>query len=340
MRRELIASIVVLSLLSLSLPAVAEDYTLPGGTYNNIGLSATLTLDVNVTLLNLAPYPKFIVVNPLYDFKVYRMGNSETMVYSNTTSGGFAHILPPDLSKNTLNYRVGFWVYPYETVKVEFSITRVHNYALPLQDYSDPCGTNVGLILLRYENGTLVSGEVGESNDLSSPTCGVIYPQLLNYPMVINFNQLLPSLDGYIKMLKYRGRVGMVIKDVPDSTDDNSTVNREFPLFFALSEPLLFQGAGEDNYTPPYSMMYSDYLNFILGYRGFSMKRTHESVKKPENSLFKLTDRLLSGGSVPSPKKPNVSAKPLDFPIWVIYMGRGVNSLSIEYDVWWDNLTG
>ncbi len=342
-RKALSLAMISLFILSLSLNALAEDYTLPGGDYNNIGLKGELVMSVNVTLVNLAPYPKFVVVNPLYDFQVYRLGGNESMRgVKNETTGSTVHYLPPDLSKNTLNYRVGFWVYAYETVKVAFRITEARHYTLPLKDYSDDCSGSAGISVLRYENGTLIGGEINSVQDLNQPVCGVVYPQLLNSPLVIRFNDILPSMDGYVKMLKYEGSVELKITDVPDSAGVNDTPDREFPLLFAVSEPLLFENATSYEYEPPYSMNYTDYMNFILGYRGLSMKKGSPTTPQTneENGLFPLTGNLISGISVPEAQKTETTIKPLNFPVWVVYMGPGVNTLEIKYRVKWENYSG
>lgn len=338
-------SILVLSLLFLSLPVFvsSETYTLPGENYNNIGLRGQLMMSVNVTLVNLAPYPKFIVVNPLYDFKVYRGDNGEWLVgYLNETSGEMVYTPSPKTLGNTLNYRIGFWIYPYETVKVEFSITSEHEYYLPLRDYRDSCPEDVGLYILEYENGSLVGGRMHSYKNLDYPICGVAYPQLLNYPLVIRFNEVLPSMDGYIKMLGYEGVVKFKITDVPDSADDNSTSKIEFPLFFAVSQPVIFHNATMSDFQPNYSMKYSDYLNFILGYRG--LKTTRSSSQEPQkdtsDGLFKLTNSLISGTTIKKPEIKEPVVEPLDFPIWVVYMGKDVNTLEISYRVKWNNYRG
>ncbi|NJF25829.1 hypothetical protein [Thermococcus sp. Bubb.Bath] len=342
-RKALSLAMVSLFLLSISLNALAEDYSLPGGDYNNIGLKGELVMWVNVTLVNLAPYPKFVVVNPLYDFQVYRFGGTEAMRgVKNETTGSTVHYLPPDLSKNTLNYRVGFWVYAYETVKVAFRITEARHYTLPLKDYSDDCSGSVGISVLRYENGTLVGGKINSVHDLNQPVCGVIYPQLLNSPVVIRLNDILPSMDGYVKMLKYEGSVEFKITDVPDSAGVNDTSEKEFPLLFAVSEPLLFANATSYEYEPPYSMNYTDYMDFILKYRGLSMKKESHAIHQTSegNGLFPLTNSLISGVSVPEVQKTEPTIKPLDFPIWIVYMGPGVNTLEIRYRVKWENYSG
>ncbi|ASJ01960.1 hypothetical protein A3L09_01125 [Thermococcus profundus] len=334
----------MISLLFLSLPALAENYPLPGQDYNNIGVRGELILDVNVTLINLAPYPKFVVVNPFYDFQVYRMNNDEAMVgFRNETSGEIVHVLPQDLSKNTLNYRVGFWVYPYETVKVAFRITQEHHYTLSLKDYRDSCSGDAGIESQNYENGTLTGGRINVVEDLSQPICGVVYPQLLNYPLVVRFNEIMPSMDGYVKMLKYEGTIKMELTDVPDTQDDNSTLNREFPLFFAVSEPVIFYNATSYGYEPTYSMNFSEYMNFILGYRGLENPAPSgaDIPQRKDSGLFKLTNRLISGPTMPElPETPTIKKYPLDFRIWVVYMGEGVNSFEIKYSVRWDNYAG
>ena len=336
----------VLSLLFLSLPALAESdsYTLPGENYNNIGLKGQLIMSINVTLINLAPYPKFIVVNPFYDFKVYRKDNGEWMVgYLNESSGEMFYNLSRESLENTLNYRVGFWIYPYETVKVQFSITEAHKYYLPLKDYSESCPNSVGFYILNYENGTLTGGKIHAYENLNYPICGVIYPQLLNYPLVIRFNEILPSMDGYIKMLKYEGIVNFKITDVPDSADNNSSSNIDFPLFFAVSQPVIFYNSTSTEYLPPYSMKYSDYLGFILKYRGIAPETKDsntQQTRKGGEGLFKLTNSLISGPTIKRTSPTSPTIEPLDFPIWVIYMGKDVNTLEISYRVEWNNYRG
>ncbi|HIP75547.1 MAG TPA: hypothetical protein EYH13_05410, partial [Thermococcus paralvinellae] len=70
--------LLVFLLIGTSLNAFVngEDYPLPGSDYN-IGVKAEVMVDLNVTLVNAAHYPKFVVVNPRYDFIVHRKGSDE-----------------------------------------------------------------------------------------------------------------------------------------------------------------------------------------------------------------------------------------------------------------------
>ncbi|WP_297437314.1 hypothetical protein [Thermococcus sp.] len=310
----------------------ATTYTLPGSTsygysYNNIGLLGTVSMEVNVTLLNTAPFPKFIIVNPRYDFRVNRLGGSEAMgSYLNGTQP--VHILPPSLSRNTLNYRVGFWIYPYEAVVVTFIINQNYSYRIPMQDYRDACGGGDQLSELSYTNGTLTSGHILTKDDIGTMVCGVVYPELLNAPEIIYMQSLFPLRDGNIKVLEYEGVVHFNITNVPS--------NGEFRTFFAAAIPVIFKGANITGFTPNYTMMYSDYVKtFIWRYMGVEAPSSPQppSVPQPSN-MFQLTSTLITGPSVePAVTRPPAEPE-FDFPVWIILMGKEVE---ITYHISWMN---
>ncbi len=329
--------IFLISLIAVAVVAIplsnADSYSIPGNGYNNMGLKGVVTFSINVTLVNLAPYPKFVVVNPRYNFVVHRFNDSESM-YAVQNGTSIVHVLPPDLQSNTLNYRVGFWMFPYEVVNVTFSITKVYPYSVNLRPYSDNCKGRDGLTYVRYVNATLVSGKINEYPDISLPVCGVVYPQLLNAPEFINFNYIMAMDSGYVRMLKYSGYVEFNLTNVPNE-------GGHFPLFFAVSVPLIFFNATQYDYTPSPNMNYSSYVSFLLDYRGISVSQPQVQLPHhPSNSLFNLTGSLISGVKIVKPELSFPSLKGLNFPVWLIYMSGGTKSFTIRYKVRWSSWNG
>jgi len=328
MKRSFVFLISITLLLGVSSLGAATYYTIPGNGYNNMGLRGEVTFSINVTLVNLAPYPKFVVVNPRYDFVVHRFNGSERM-YTVVNGTSIVHILPRNLQTNTLNYRVGFWIFPYEVVNVTFSITKNYPYQLQLRSYTDYCKGQDGLDYLRYINATFVSGRILEYQDVSLPVCGVAYPQLLNAPQFINFNYVMAMDGGYVRMLKYSGVVRFNLTNVPDESG-------QFPLFFAVSVPVIFMNATQYDYTPTPNMNYSSYVSFVLNYRGLtSQNSSGEIPKPPKTALFNVTNTLISGVKIPAPSVEPQSLKPLNFPVWIIYMNGRSRSFVITYKVKW-----
>jgi len=316
----------------------AVDYTLPGssqyGPYNNVGLNGLLTVYVNVTLINTAPYPKFIIVNPYYDFKVYRNNDSEWIVgYYNPATGEVSHNVSKAVWERTLNYHFGFWIQPYEVVKVQFAITKLHRYYVTFEPYQTNCPGDTGLQVLSYENGTVVGGKVGVAQDLNYPLCGVVYPELLNYPMVINFNKIMLSMDRYIEVLKYNGVVKFTVTNVPSVLGSNGTV--QFPVYFALAEPVVFPNAETYDYYPNYTMTYSQYIKeFIWKVRGMNPPKRKPVSVNTTTTLFHLTNTLISGVSVPTFRNPEPREFKFDFPVWIVFMNR---QFELTYRVSWTN---
>ncbi len=327
-------------MLVLSSLGAANSYTLPGNGYNNMGLRGDLTFSINVTLVNLAPYPKFVVVNPRYDFVVHRFNNSERM-YAAANGTSVVHVLPSNLPKSTLNYRVGFWIFPYEVLNVTFSISEVYPYRLSLKNYQDLCKGSDGIVYLHYINATLVGGRIQEYQDISLPVCGVAYPQLLNAPEFINFDYVLSMNGRYVRMLRYSGMVRFNLTNVPDE-------NGQFPLFFAVSVPVIFMNATQYDYSPAPNMNYTSYVNFIVNYRGLShatavnlSTSTSTLTSKSSGSLlFNLTNSLISGVKISKPKVKAPSLKPLDFPVWIVYMNGEARHFEITYLVKWNQKVG
>jgi len=104
-------------LLLLSSFVSAGVYTIPdpNGKYNNIGIQAYVLMDLNITLINRGPFDKFILVNPAYNYTIMRNRGDSMEI---TGSSGRIIYLDLNLERNMLNYYIGFWVKPYETVKI------------------------------------------------------------------------------------------------------------------------------------------------------------------------------------------------------------------------------
>ncbi|AHL23389.1 conserved exported protein of unknown function [Thermococcus nautili] len=341
MRRLL--SLLLLFTLLFSLPAfsLAQDYTLPGTlpggmSYNNIGLLGEIMVDFNVTLVNTAPYPKYVLVNPRYDFRVLRGNGSEYLYNYRTATGELQGAVSRELLSKSVNYLVGFWLAPYETVVVNFRITENSSYLVPLLDFNSPCGDAGRLTKLTYENGTLVSAVLDNNGGLDSLVCGSVYPRLINRPTFLSVRSMFPILDRNVKVLKYEGLVDFRITNVPNF----NSKDKLFHVFFAVAQPVIFLDGETYDYTPNYTMTYQEYLQrFVWGYSGVNgpAKRA-VNVTMPENNLFKLTDTLISGVRVGSPV--SVDRKPYngpDFPVWVVFMG---DRIDITYRVSWNNNSG
>nr|WP_240911813.1 hypothetical protein [Thermococcus sp. M36] len=308
----------------------ADSYVLPGSTavgkYNNIGVLGEVMLDINVTVINVAPFPKFVVVNPRYSFRVYRMGNVEYGDVYRDASGNIVSVAPPDLTRNTLNYFVGFWLMPYETAVVNFKITSNSSYAINPVDYESHCG-NVGKITeVEYTNGTFAGGKV-YTGDIEPVLCGVIYPQLINSPRIMYVRGMFPILDSYVRVLKYEGTVRFRLTNVPNEGGD-------FYTFFAVAVPMIFPEADMYGFTPNYTMTYRGYTEeFLPKYLGLDTPRRPEPQPQGTGlTLFQLSPTLLSGPSLNTLEIRPPEDAGLDFPVWVVLMG---NSLEIEYRVKW-----
>jgi len=320
-------ALAALFLLVLLLPQVgAVTYTLPGElpnglTYNNVGLVGELMVNLSVTLVNTAPYPRYVVVNPRYDFRVIREDGTEYLYNYRTADGELVGVVSKDLLSRSVNYMMGFWVAPYETVRVDFSITQNSSYEVPLLDVNAPCAPHV--IEVTYYNGTLSSVVINNDYDIGTLLCGPVYPQLLNAPMVMSVRSMFPLLDRSVKILEYEGVVDFRITNVPSYNSDDKL----FRTFFAVAQPVIFTGAETYDYRPNYTTTYSRYLELFLPVK----KRPERRVELPENNLFQLTDTLISGVSIPGVV---VERKPLapDFPVWVVFM---TDRVDITYRVSW-----
>ncbi len=331
MKRPLLSFFMI---LLLAAPVLAASYTLPGTDptegykhHNNIGIRGEVMINLNVTLINTAPFPKFVMVNPRYDFTVYRRNNGEYIIGIRDTNGKTVYHIN-NLSANTLNYHLGFWIRPYETVVVNFRITNSTSYLPQMKDYRSLCGGG-RITDLTFTNGTVSNGTVSVNEGLSNPICDVLYPQIINTPEVVDITSLLPLIDGYIKILKYSGTVTFRLINVPDESG-------EFWSVFAVSLPVIFAGAAHYDFEPNYTMTYNEYMEkFVDEYRGVGIEKKKPETPQVSENLFSLTGSLLSGVSVTQPrpvKRENTTF--LDYPVWIIWLGK---SLDIKYHVSWNN---
>ena len=312
----------------------AASYTLPGQTsdgkpYNNIGILGEVAVSLNVTLVNTASFPKFVIVNPRYDFTVLRRGG-ETGVYSENKGGSVSHVVS-DLGRNILNYYVGFWIMPYETVVVNFEITFNNSYVIKTFDFSSICGDSAKIKSVAYDNG--VSGVILPLDDPSVLTCGVMYPPLVNTPEVINPESMFPLLDKHIKVLGYSGKVVFRLTNVPNNGDG------PFWVYFATAVPVIFKGAQVYNFTPNYTMNYSEYMRVLLGdYIGLDYTKTktdgnsRDSDNGVSSGMFQLSDTLLTGVSIRTSVEVPKKKFDFDFPVWIVFMK---NRVEISYFVRW-----
>ena len=328
--------------------ASAETYTIPGSynptgaynvPYNNIGIAELVTIDLNVTLVNTGQYPKFVVVNPRYDFKVYRLDGSENM--TSVISGGQIYHVPGNESRIVLNYYVGFWIMPYETVLVSFRITDQNPYIVQTTDYNSLCGEGK---ITQVDYGESTRGVIQELSDISRITCGVMYPQLINSPQVMSLRTMFPFIDESIKLIKYDGIVRMKLTNVPgnprpcisgDCEKGAFGENADFWTLFAVTAPLIFPEGKMYDYSPHYTMTFKEYVE---KYMKFARKSAHRpsSQNAPELSgMFTLSNKLLTGVTITKssefkPKPPMDSQSEL--PVWIILMKGEVE---ISYRVSW-----
>lgn len=327
----------------LSTSVVAEEYSLPGSVpgkgglkYNNIGLLGEILVNLNVTLVNTAPYPKYVVVNPRYDFEVFREDGGEYQHNYRTPSGEIVGVVSRKLLSKSVNYLMGFWIAPRETVVVNFKITSNASYVVSLIDYTDSCGGVGKINHLSYDNNGSLGSLIVNKGDLQYLVCDSVYPPLINKPIFLDFKAMFPLSDKDIEVLGYEGNVTFRITNVPNYYNKDKL----FSVFFAVAQPVIFLGAETYNYSPNYTMTYHQYISeFVWKYRGVELpERKNVSVSLPENSLFKLTDSLISGVKVGAlsevEKKPHTGP---DFPVWIIFMGDQVN---LTYSVSWNNNSG
>ncbi len=251
-------------------------------------LNGHITVNINITIVNTAPFPKFLVLNPNYNITVYRLNNEET-------SAGF------DSNRRMIfNYNPGIWLMPYETVKINFVITRDESYSLP----QVPC-----------------SGSGG-----NSLACGIVVPQLINSPTQLSARSMFPLLDGHIKLLEYEGEVSYLV-----SSSD------EFLKSFAVTLPVIFVDGNMSDFYPQYTMNYSDYVDVLYRYTGLEKRignwnGSGESEIQMFDNMFELTDNLLTGVEPPVPVYESRVDDYRDIPVWFVTTS---GEFEMSYRVTW-----
>lgn len=249
-------------------------------------LQGDVLIDLNVTLVNTAPFPKFLVLNPAYDITVYRRGNTETNL-------GFY----TDSSMN-LNSNPGIWIMPYETVVINVKVSKTESYSLPSVSCGGTDGTSIG--------------------------CGVVVPPLINSPSQLSALSMFPLVDGHIRILEYRG----VVKFKVQSGDAGA-----FRKFFAVTLPVVFVDGRMYDFTPDYTMNYSEYVDELFEYAGAQRRSVdvETSIQLPQG-MFQLTPTLLTGVSIGTSGQIPRSNGSYELPVWVVMTGTGVE---ITYRVEW-----
>lgn len=250
-------------------------------------VSASATVDLNVTLVNAGPFYKFVLINPDYNYTLFRKGEDIGIVNN-----------------------LGFWIAPYETLQVNVKI-------------NEPLST-----------GTI--GGVEGPNLFYSP----IYPQLILYPQKYYAVDTFFISDGYVKVLKYSGRVKVTVKN---PSPENSK-------YIAIGLPVLFEGGEMSDFTPEYTMKYSEYVDTILSQyaqyvREYMPEYLNRTSEGSSDTLSELSSRIvvfsgtgLLSGSKEEPELIDTSKKSelkFDYPVWIVFLG---DELEITYSIKWENL--
>ncbi|ALM76112.1 hypothetical protein [Thermococcus barophilus] len=321
MKRSLLSFFLVFWLFGAFLNAsvTGEDYPLPGGDYNNIGIKASLYIDLNITLINTAPFPKFVIVNPYYNYIIYRE-NGEVL----REIGNVSYITP---ALNTLNYLPGFWVNPYETLKVEVMVRDDNVIDLPLKEYKSAFPHSITIV---YPNTTSVVYYVKTEKDVQNFFYGTVYPQLLLTPRYyFDVQTSFFGRDGDIKILKYDGEVTLVLQNIPNKYG-------LFRTLFAVGLPAVFENANHYGFTPEYTMRYSEYVSeFLPSFLGVKEEPKTQNVSKKEFNLYPLSNKLLSGKKIENIKQSKTKLESFDYPVWIVWLGS--SPLEIKYHVSWNN---
>lgn len=297
----------LISFLLLNTPVLAQE------PLNNIDLQPFLKLTMNVTLVNTGEYPKFIAVNPTYDFKTFREGDENLL--HNTTD-----LIQLSKANLILNKRVGFWIYPHEVLKVEFSINIPMDLGeLYLQDYADLCYPDYTITWSTKRITYPPSLGVG-------PLCEVVYPHLINYPILVDLTSFIQVRDPEIVIYSYSGEVEFTI------------TNRGPKTMFAVALPLIPVDAKIYSITPNPDMNYTEYMGKFLPTYLKSQVQNAKFNLTQESVLFEYTDTLLSTMSSQQNLIQNsitTNEDIVDYPIWIVVLGEN-SSFDIKYKFQWE----
>ncbi|MFA4647141.1 hypothetical protein P8X24_07815 [Pyrococcus kukulkanii] len=284
---------------------------------NNIYLTGTVELELNVTLVNLDDAPKYIMVNPRYQFEVIRENRTEFLHHNST---GASIIGNP--AKTLLNYRPGFWIYPHEVLKIRFFINEVDKIPVPLYDYYQPQCTGYAYV---EDHDLRINVPVGF---YATPFCDVLYPQLLNNPIYLYPEALFNVKDFNVIMYSYEGTVKFKITH-------NTTLDLPTRDVFAVAPPILFPNAEIYGYSPSPTMDYSEYLEYVKSFWKLKAPKTLSppSNSKGETVLYDITNDLLTSKFEISRVK-DVKPVKIEYPIWIVWLGDN-STLEITYKFKW-----
>lgn len=263
--RKFLILLFLLILIELSSPSVSG---------SPIG---ELSMDLNVTLVNPTPFSKFVIVNPQYSYTLYRESNSGI---------------------EKLNSLPGFWIDPYESLKVNVMINETI------------------LIPANYTSKT------------TNIFQGIVYPKLVVSPKMLKISDVIM---GDIMIVKYHGKVELRIENSP--YDGNYVFAVGMPVIFVEATHYDFN----PEYTMWFKD-YSAFLKSYLSLKTYSNKSMGIlNTTKKNFVLFSLSDRLITGKVVrESVQLRNCDKDKVDFPIWVIWLGE--SSIDISYQVKWENV--
>ncbi|HDZ36208.1 MAG TPA: hypothetical protein ENH81_04775 [Thermococcus sp.] len=149
-------------------------------------------------------------------------------------------------------------------------------------------------------------------------------PPLINSPSQLSALSMFPLVDGHIRILEYRG----VVKFKVQSGDAGA-----FRKFFAVTLPVVFVDGRMYDFTPDYTMNYSEYVDELFEYAGAQRRSVdvETSIQLPQG-MFQLTPTLLTGVSIGTPGQIPRSNGSYELPVWVVMTGTGVE---ITYRVEW-----
>ncbi|AHF81230.1 hypothetical protein [Thermococcus paralvinellae] len=229
-----------------------------------------LLIDLNVTLVNPTPFPKFVVVNPQYNYTVYREPYNEI---------------------GKLNSLPGFWINPYESLKVNVVINDT---------------------ILIPANYTSKNTNIFQ---------GIVYPKLVVLPKLFKINDVIM---GDIMIVEYHGNVKMRVKNSP--YDGRYVFAVGMPVIFMGATHYDFV----PKYTM-WFRDYFEFLKSYLPLKTYNNESTRVlNITKKNSVLFSLSDRLITGKTLKKNQIINNEEHKLDFPIWIVWLGEGSIEISYQ----------
>ncbi|ASJ16654.1 hypothetical protein A3L04_06015 [Thermococcus chitonophagus] len=283
---------------------------------NNIYLTGLVEVELNVTLVNTGDVPRYIIVNPRYQFEVLRKNESEFLYH---TSSGDSIVGTP--GQTLLNYVPGFWIYPHEVLRVRFFINETDAFPIDLKNYYQPQCTGYG-----YIEGDVLKIKIPPTI-YTGPICNVMYPQLLNFPHYLDPKALFDIKAFDVVVYNYQGIVKFKVTH-------NTTLNIPTRVVFAIAPPLLFPGAKVYGYSPAPTMNYTGYIEYLQETFWSTGEINQPSSIDIQNELviYDISQDLLTS-KVKINTAKTVNTK-IDYPVWVVWLGDG-SSIEISYKFKW-----